>query len=94
MQGYPIFRILTTFRKESIINYALLCLQQNFVGTRMIAKAKCTTLVWQVMTTDYFLSLLSLESRKLPFMLSISLLLFQFANIKVYQIQVEELHQY
>jgi hypothetical protein len=50
--------------------------------------------VWQVMTTDYFLSLLSLESRKLPFMLSISLLLFQFANIKVYQIQVEELHQY
>jgi hypothetical protein len=33
----------------------------------MIAKAKCMTLVWQVMTTDYFLSLLLLESGKLPF---------------------------
>jgi hypothetical protein len=45
MQGYPIFRIPTTFRKESVINYALLCVQQNLVGTRMIAKAKCDTSV-------------------------------------------------
>jgi hypothetical protein len=36
----------------------------------MIAKAKCMKLVWQVMITDYLLSLLSLVSGNLLCMLS------------------------
>lgn len=42
---------------KGIIKYALFGLQHNLVGKRrMIVKAKYMPLVWQVVTTDHFIS--------------------------------------